>query len=267
MADVYDRVWALYNRILMENMENKVLHNPHNNELRRSQAIENGDVEELKKIYQEVDYEVRRSHLSTDPLRQETDIGIVVTTCSRLAAARGGVPPEACYSLSEATIQEMEKCRDVETIRHIYRSTEMKYCMMVREARYGKQQEKEKAGSQAEVHISHCKDYVFSHLTSRISVSQIAGAIGLEPNYLSALFSRQEGITLKQYILQEKIKLVKNLLAYSDYSYIEIANYLCFSSQSHLGEQFRRVTGMTMRQYRNTYARDDFLKKAVSGEE
>ena len=266
MADAYDRVWALYNQMLLENMENRIIHNPLNEELRRNKAIENGDVEELERILREEDYDDRRGLLSPDPVRQEIDIGIVVTTYSRFAAARGGVAPEACYSLSDATIQEMEKCRDVDTIRYLYRSTEMRYCMMVREARYGKQRDREESSSQALLHISHCKDYIFSHLTSQLAVHQIADAIGLEPNYLSSLFRRQEGVTLKQYILREKVRLAKNMLAYSDYSYIEIANYLCFSSQSHLGEHFRRITGMTMRQYRNRYAREDFLQKVVEHE-
>ncbi|MBR2256842.1 MAG: helix-turn-helix transcriptional regulator [Blautia sp.] len=267
MADPYDRVWSIYNQMLLENMENRVIHNPLNEELRRYRAIENGDVQELERILQEENYDDRRGLLSPDSVRQEIDIGIVVTTYSRFAAAKGGVAPEACYCLSDATIQEMEKCRDVETIRHIYRSTELRYCMMVKEARHGKRKEPEGVGSQAVLHISHCKDYVFSHLTSRLTIGQIADAIGLEQNYLSALFRRQEGITLKQYILQEKVTLAKNMLAYSDYSYIEIANFLCFSSQSHLGEQFRRITGMTMRQYRNSHGREDFLKNVVDDEE
>lgn len=61
------------------------------------------------------------------------------------------------------------------------------------------------------------------------------------------------GISLSRYILREKIERAKNLLTYSEYSYIEIATYLGFSSQSHLGAQFKKITGFTLLQYRNTY--------------
>lgn len=60
-------------------------------------------------------------------------------------------------------------------------------------------------------------------------------------------------MTLTDFILQEKVKLTKNLLTYSPYSYIEIATYLGFSSQSHLGKVFKKYTDMTLRQYRERY--------------
>lgn len=46
----------------------------------------------------------------------------------------------------------------------------------------------------------------------------------MNASYLSELFKKEEGITISEYILQEKLKLVKNMLIYSRYSYIEIAN-------------------------------------------
>ena len=47
--------------------------------------------------------------------------------------------------------------------------------------------------------------------------------------------------------------MAKNLLQYSDYSVIEIANRLSFSSQSHFIQQFREVVGMTPRKYRDKH--------------
>ena len=47
--------------------------------------------------------------------------------------------------------------------------------------------------------------------------------------------------------------MAKNLLQYSDYPIIEIANRLSFSSQSHFIQQFREVTGMTPGKYRDEH--------------
>ena len=80
----------------------------------------------------------------------------------------------------------------------------------------------------------------------------------MNPNYLSELFRKTEGITISNYIFQEKLKLIKNMLIYSRYSYNEIASYLGFSSQSHLGMRFKKSTGMTLHQYRETYSRKEF---------
>ena len=57
----------------------------------------------------------------------------------------------------------------------------------------------------------------------------------------------------KEYIYSHKIEMAKNLLQYSDYPIIEIANRLSFSSQSHFIQQFREVTGMTPGKYRDEH--------------
>ena len=58
--------------------------------------------------------------------------------------------------------------------------------------------------------------------------------------------------------MNEKIKLAKNMLTYSSYSYIRIATYLGFCSQSHLGQEFKKSTGMSLKEYRDAYAREEF---------
>ena len=73
------------------------------------------------------------------------------------------------------------------------------------------------------------------------------------------MFKKHEHISLSDYILKEKIALVKNLLIYSNYTYSEIANYLGFSSQSHLGSRFKKETSYTMKEYRNLYQMKDFM--------
>ena len=254
-----------YNEILLNNMEHGIIHNPYNQEIREYSAVENGDVEEVKRIQKE-DYTARNGVLSPDPLRNEINMGIVIITLSRSAAARGGVSPEACYSLSDAAIQEMESCRDVSAVRHIARSAQLRYTMLAHSAQESRVGQRPAASDSNNRHINHCKDYIFTHLNRKLTVRQIADAIGLETNYLSTLFHKCENITLKQYIIKEKINLAKNMLAYSPYSYIEIANYLGFSSQSHMGEQFRRITGLTMRQYRERYSKEDFLQDVVASE-
>ena len=50
------------------------------------------------------------------------------------------------------------------------------------------------------------------------------------------------------------------MLIYSPYSYIEIANYFGFASQSHMGREFKKVLGMTLSEYRAKYRRNGFLE-------
>ena len=66
-----------------------------------------------------------------------------------------------------------------------------------------------------------------------------------EYNYLSNLFSSIEGTTIEQYVIQQKIERVKELLVYDELTLSEIADQLGYSSVQHLSNQFKKVTGLT----------------------
>ncbi|OYO90863.1 hypothetical protein CG709_13065, partial [Lachnotalea glycerini] len=44
-----------------------------------------------------------------------------------------------------------------------------------------------------------------------------------------------------------------------NYAYFGIATYLGFSSQSHLGKQFKKITKMTLKQYRDCFGVKEFI--------
>jgi len=64
-------------------------------------------------------------------------------------------------------------------------------------------------------------------------------------SYLSKLFSETEGITIEQFIINQKIEKVKELLVYDEKSLSEIAYETGYSSVAHLSAQFKKVTGQT----------------------
>lgn len=72
-----------------------------------------------------------------------------------------------------------------------------------------------------------------------------------EYNYLSALFSSVEGVTIEQYIIRQKIERVKELLFYDELTLSEIANKLGYSSIAHLSAQFKKITGQTPSRFKN----------------
>ena len=102
-------------------------------------------------------------------------------------------------------------------------------------------------------HINVCKEYIYSHIKERITIEDLADELGVSSGYLSRLFKKETGVSVSAYIRRQKIDMAKNLLRFSDYSMIEIANRLSFSSQSHFIQQFREVVGMTPKKYRDEY--------------
>lgn len=82
----------------------------------------------------------------------------------------------------------------------------------------------------------------------------------LNQNYssLSSAFSESENITIEKYLIHLKIERVKELLSYGELTLSEIAWKLNYSSVSHLSNQFKKVTGMSVTDYKK--ARDSFRK-------
>lgn len=247
------KVQKHFNDILFENHENNVHHNPYDQEMREFGSIENGDLIQLEKSLQE-DYDGTIGTLAKDPLRNLKNLGIVLVTLASRAAIRGGLSPEISFSLSDSYIQQIEECKDLALVAPLAHKAEFQYAEMVHEI---KEKQKGILKKQKNPRINKCKDFIFSHLHDRIALEDLAAEADCNPNYLSQLFKECEGISISGYILQEKINRAKNLLIYSDYSYIEIATYLGFSSQSHLGTQFKKHTGYTLRQYREIYGRKE----------
>ena len=247
------KVQKHFNDILFENHENNVHHNPYDQEMREFGSIENGDQIQLEKSLQE-DYDGTIGTLAKDPLRNLKNLGIVLVTLASRAAIRGGLSPEISFSLSDSYIQQIEECKDLALVAPLAHKAEFQYAEMVHEI---KEKQKGILKKQKNPRINKCKDFIFSHLHDRITLEDLAAEADCNPNYLSQLFKECEGISISGYILQEKINRAKNLLIYSDYSYIEIATYLGFSSQSHLGTQFKKHTGYTLRQYREIYGRKE----------
>ncbi len=69
------------------------------------------------------------------------------------------------------------------------------------------------------------------------------------------------GMTLKQYIIEEKIINSEQLLKYTDYTLQEISSYCAFSSQSRFSVYFQRKNGITPARYRKRYRNQDVKEK------
>ncbi|PSL42646.1 helix-turn-helix protein [Chitinophaga niastensis] len=82
----------------------------------------------------------------------------------------------------------------------------------------------------------------------------LAGKLQKDYHYLSNLFSETEGTTIEQYIIQQKIERVKELLVYNELSLSEISYKMGYSSVAHLSGQFKKVTGLTPSQFKQLKA-------------
>ena len=75
----------------------------------------------------------------------------------------------------------------------------------------------------------------------------ISEKLSLDYTHMSKIFSEVNGITIEKYIIAHKIERVKELLLYDELNLTQISYILNYSSVSHLSQQFKKVTGLTPR--------------------
>jgi len=91
----------------------------------------------------------------------------------------------------------------------------------------------------------------------------ISDKLNLDYKYLSSLFSSAESLTLEQYIINQKIEYVKELIVYDELNFSQIAYQLNYSSVAYLSSQFKKVTGMTPSQFKKSAAKNRLSLDAI----
>ena len=91
-------------------------------------------------------------------------------------------------------------------------------------------------------------DYIHAHLDGDLSIEQIASSVNTSSSHFAHLFKTATGISLYQYVIQQRVERAKLLLANTDLPISEIAAQVGFASPSHLTHHCKRQTGMTPRQ-------------------
>lgn len=233
-------------KVIFDRQEEKSPHNPYDEEVREMDSIRNGDIEGLEAAFQE-SYSGQVGTLSDDPVRQARNLAIVLTTLASRKAIEGGLNYEISFSMEDAYVQQVEKMNNPVEILQFSRNVEIAYAQQVAEVR---------KSQNTEVYnplVNQAKNEIFRELHGKVNLKEIAEKLHVSHTYLSHLFTETEGITMQQYVTHQKVKLAENLLRYSDYSVLEISDYLGFCSSSHLGTVFAKETGMTPLKYRKKY--------------
>lgn len=106
--------------------------------------------------------------------------------------------------------------------------------------------------------------YINEHLADpeSLKVDNLAKQFLLSPTYVSEFFRKKVKISLREYIIKAKLKLVEIRLLNSDYTLTEIAAELSFTDVSHLSKTFKRYTGMSIREFKQQ-GEYQLLKRSV----
>ncbi|HWN20194.1 MAG TPA: AraC family transcriptional regulator [Gemmatimonadales bacterium] len=100
--------------------------------------------------------------------------------------------------------------------------------------------------------LDEARDRIHVELAARPSLTGLAASVGVHPVTLARAFRRAFGCTVGEYVRRLRIERAARQLADTDLSLAEIALAEGFSDQSHFSNLFRRHTGLSPFQFRNT---------------
>jgi AraC-like DNA-binding protein len=206
------------------------------------QCIVEGKKDEVVKYWRSTGEEgelgilAKKSHL-----RNLKNLGISVITLATRAAMEGGVNHEVAYTLSDLYIQNIEELKTSKDVEQF-----IEYVLGVFADRVKKNRQLSYSRP-----VNYSLNYIFNHLYEETTLDTLADVSGVHPNYLSSIFRKEVGTTLRNYILKAKVEEAKTLVQFTDYSLLKISTLLNFYDQSYFTKIFKRFVGVTPNQYKN----------------
>ena len=96
-------------------------------------------------------------------------------------------------------------------------------------------------------------DYIRDRLGEGLMLSAIARHAGISERQLQRLFRRAFGMTIQQFVIRSRIQAAIHELTHSRQTIAEISLMFGFSDQSAFSNQFRAITGLPPRLYRERH--------------
>lgn len=218
-------------------------------ELAFYEAVKRGDVTFVKKNCEENAFanQAGMGILSEKPLTNIKYHFVITAAILTRICVEGGMELERAYHLSDFYITKMDKLQTVDEVKELHHIMVMDYTERMVTLR------KENVISKP---VRLCVDYIYHHLHQRITIKDLAEHTKLSSTYLSRIFKQEMHLSVSEYIRMRKIEEAENLLKHSDFSIVDIANYLAFPTESYFIQVFRKVTGMTPKKYRDSHYRN-----------
>ncbi|MBR4040673.1 MAG: helix-turn-helix transcriptional regulator [Clostridia bacterium] len=177
---------------------------------------------------------------TADSLRNLKNYGVVLNTLLRKAVEEGGVHPYHIHQLSSQMAKRLEQSLSLDECRQVFSTMVHKYCLLVKNhsiAQYSKL-------------VQHVILRSESDLSADLSLKAHAQALNVNASYLSALFKRETGSTITEYVTRMRIDYAIFLLNATDMQIQSIAHYCGIPDVNYFTRTFKRIIGKTPKDYR-----------------
>lgn len=97
--------------------------------------------------------------------------------------------------------------------------------------------------------VTRIRDYISRNLGQRLTLNEVAAEFNFSPSYLSQLLSRDGEAGFVEFVTATRISTAKELMATTDLRVYEISDQVGFESASYFSKVFKRLEGVSPREY------------------
>ncbi len=101
-------------------------------------------------------------------------------------------------------------------------------------------------------YVKEVMNYIHKHYEQDLRIQDIANAVGLHPGYMQRVFKANTGETIVSYMTRFRVHQARMLLARTDISVADIADYVGMGSSQYFSTVFKKHTGQTPVDYRRS---------------
>jgi len=98
-------------------------------------------------------------------------------------------------------------------------------------------------------HVQKAIDYISNHISEPITLSHIASFLNLSREYIASLFKKETGMTVSQYVNEQKLLRACDLLRDSPLNLTEISASLGYNDYSYFSHIFKKRFGVPPSQF------------------
>lgn len=109
---------------------------------------------------------------------------------------------------------------------------------------------KENSKEQLNLECMKIKNYLDSHYSENITLDKLASISHVNKYYVVHSFTKQIGVSPINYVINKRISEAKNLLKTTNYSIRDISSIVGFSTSSYFSQMFKKVTGLSPKEYK-----------------
>ena len=182
----------------------------------------------------------------TDPVRNLKNYCIIMNTLLRKAAEKGGVHPVYLDSVSSTFAAKIEQLDTLETGPALMLEMFRSYCRIVR-----KHSMKDYSPL-----TQKAITFIDTDLSADLSLRTISQALNISSSYLSTSFKKETGQTITDYINRRRVSHAKHLLKTTSLQIQTIAQYCGILDVHYFSKVFKRIAGVTPKQYRQNVTED-----------